>query len=439
MKLCLRIKGNQLLNDHTPVQLEDTEYPFQPVPSISLALVLQTRHLTSRDKLIVAYILAKSVWHYYNIDWLNSVWTTDNIHFMIEEREGNQPEVLTLNPARPYLAFADDEPAEILAPESVDCCVNHRYPRILALGAILVDLFRENPRQTTRDNSTLDAFLNNSLHDNLRAMNKSSWPHLDLDATYQAHLRAAIAVCFEWERLESATCQSSDLTQASHARRELLWDDVVSRLQRICKVLKLVNESGAVMHGSSHTLDRVALYLTSFQHKRTASVTQTGKPTSLVVLGPAPKTDEPAYVWLERIQGSRLVRALVRNSIISSSRPVRIAILDSGFDGLSEFLTDAKKRCIVAWRDFLKDPDSSIDDVDPEEGLAQDSDGHGTDVLSMALRMAPFAEFCVARVFEKSGDVVSRSGEIAKVRAQLDAQKCQQLMKNRRSSGQSKI
>ena len=420
VKLCLRIKGDQLLNDHTPIQLGDAEYPIQPVPSVSLAQVLQMRHLTSRDKLIVAYILAKSVWHYYNTDWLNVVWTTDNIHFMIEEREGNQPEELTLNPARLYLAFADDETAKILTPESVDCCANHRYPRMLALGVILVELFCEKPRHSRRDNGTLDAFLNNSLHDNLRAMNKPSWPHLDLDATYQAHIRAAVAVCFGWERLESATSQSSDLTQAFHVRRDLLWDEVVSRLQRTCRVLRLVDETGAVIHGDSHTLDRIALYRTSFQQKRTVPATQAPESSSLVVLGPAPKTDEPAYGWLEKIQGSGLVRTLVRNSIISRSRPVRIAILDSGYDGSSKFLTDAKRRCIVAWHDFLKDSDNFIDDINPEEDLAQDSDGHGTDVLSLALRVAPFAEFCVARVFEKSGDVVSRSGEIAKVSAQLD-------------------
>ena len=418
VKLCLRIEGNQLVTDPTPVHLEDTEYPIKPAPSISLAEILRMQTLTTRDRLVIAYILAKSVWQYYNTDWLNALWTTDNIHFMMEEREYDHPEESTLNPARPYLAFADVEPAKTPVSETVNCYAIHRYPRILALGAILVELFRKEPRHSRRDNSTLDAFLNNSLLDNSRTMNKDSWPHLDLDTTFKEHFRATVAVCFEWKRLERTSSQDHDAAHAFRARRDLLWDEVVSRLQRLCRVLKLIDQDGAVIHGSSHILDRVALYETSFQNQRIIPATPIPVLSSLVVLGSSSGNYEPADAWLGRVQSSGLVGNLLRSiSTSSHSRPIRIAILDSGYDVSNEFFTYARNRRIVAWHDFLKDLNSLVDDVNPAEDSPRDSDGHGTDVLSMALRVAPFAEFCVARVFERSNDVASRSDEIAKVSA----------------------
>jgi hypothetical protein len=104
-KLCLKIHGNQLVKIPRPVPLEDSEYPVEPVPSKSLQEVLREEHLTSRDRIVIAYILARSVWQYYNTDWLNALWTTDNIHFMIEKREDGLPEALTLNPVSPLFCI----------------------------------------------------------------------------------------------------------------------------------------------------------------------------------------------------------------------------------------------------------------------------------------------------------------------------------------------
>lgn len=423
-KLCLRIEGDQLVDNRIPVQLGDTEHRVKSVPSLPLAEVLHMQHLTTRDRLIIAYILARSVWQYYNTDWLNTLWTTDNIHFMIEEREDDRPEESAFNPARPYFAFADNEPATLIS-ESVNCCAVHRYPRILALGTILVELFRKEPRHSGHDGSTLDAFLNDSLFYSSRTMRTdASWPHLDLDAAYKEDIRAAVAVCFDWNRLESAFSQSQNSAQTFHCRRDILWDEVVSRLQRICRVMKLINDDGAVIHGDSHALDRVALYQSSSQQQKVFRAAPGPKPSSLVALGSTSRTDKPACDWLERVQGSRLVETLMHSiSASSHSRPIRIAILDSGYDATNDFFTYGRKRRIVAWRDFLKD---TLEDIQNEEG--HDSDGHGTDVLSMALRVAPFAEFCVARVFETSVNVASRVNEIARVSTRLEPGTHQQLM-----------
>lgn len=80
-----------------------------------------------------------------------------------------------------------------------------------------------------------------------------------------------------------------------------------------------------------------------------------------------------------------------------SHRP-RIAILDIGYDGNSRFLSNKDKKRLnldkfdenhdlYHWKDFW------ADDIIPI-----DEDGHGTYMLSIVLKVAPFAEICVARI-----------------------------------------
>jgi hypothetical protein len=439
-KLCLKIHGDQLVRVPRPVPLEDSEYPVEPVPSKSLQAVLQEEHLTSRDRIVIAYILARSVWQYYNTDWLNALWTTDNIHFMIEKREDDLPEALTLNPSLPYFAFSNGGRPGFSISESVDCSVYHRFPRILALGVVLVELCRREARHHTFDNDTLERFINNNHAYNSRTIKKdASWPSLDLDATYKAYFRDAVAVCFDWEKLERVSGHMQDPAQGLHNRRSLLWEDVVLPLQRICRIMNLIDDTGALIHGSPHFLRRAYLYKTACLNEESNPTAVNPQSQRSVTLGSALEVDKPAHRWLNEITNSPLARTLLRHSLIyspCSPKPIRIAILDTGYDAKNDFFTNARSRRIVAWHDFVKDPDCLVAGVNPGEG--QDSDGHGTDVLSMALRTAPFAEFCLARVFENSGDVASKADAIAKVNNFLYMARATAADKNRRSSGQLK-
>jgi hypothetical protein len=436
----LKIHGNQLVKIPRPVPLEDSEYPVEPVPSRSLQEVLREEHLTSRDRIVIAYILARSVWQYYNTDWLNALWTTDNIHFMIEKREDDLPEALTLNPSLPYFAFSDGGRSGSSIAESVDCSVYHRFPRILALGVVLVELCRREARDHTFDNDTLERFINNNHAYNSRTIKKdASWPSLDLDATYKAYFRDAVAVCFDWEKLERVSGHAQDPMQGHHSRRNLLWEDVVSPLQRICRIMNLIDDTGAIIHGSPHFIRRANLYRAMASNEEGNPMAVNSQSQRSVTLGSALEIDKPVHSWLDQITNSQLARNLLLHALRPSScnqKPIRIAILDTGYDAKNDFFTNARKRRIVAWHDFIKDPDCLVAGVNPGEG--QDSDGHGTDVLSMALRAAPFAEFCVARVFESSGGVASKADAIAKVIQVLHITKALAANKNRRSSGQLK-
>lgn len=66
----------------------------------------------------------------------------------------------------------------------------------------------------------------------------------------------------------------------------------------------------------------------------------------------------------------------------------------------------------VRWKDFSG---SSITPID--------NDGHGTAMLSIIYRLAPFADLCVARIAENDNDLRERPGvtsdNLAEVRIQL--------------------
>jgi hypothetical protein len=414
-KLCLKIHGTQLVRTPTPLPLGDAEYPIEAVPSRSLKDVLREQHLTSRDRIVVAYIIAKSVWRYYNTDWLNALWTTDNIHFMIEQRGDDLLEALAINPAIPYLAFSNGKLQESSISETVNCFVYHRYPRILALGAILVELCRGEARQHAPENETLEIFINNNHAYNSKTIkNHASWPKLDLDETYKTYFRDAVAVCFDWKKLDGVSGDPQDPVQGVDGRRNLLWEDVVSPLQRICRIMNLIDDTGAIIHGSPHVFRRAHLYETMIFDEESTPMALGLQSQKSDILGPAPEVDKPADRWLNEITNSQLARTLLRHVTgpgPSSPKPIRIAILDTGYDANNPFFSEGRKRRI-RWRDFTG-CDGTANDDSPGQG--QDSDGHGTDVFAMALRVAPFAEFCVARVFENSRDVATRVNEIVKV------------------------
>jgi subtilisin family serine protease len=65
---------------------------------------------------------------------------------------------------------------------------------------------------------------------------------------------------------------------------------------------------------------------------------------------------------------------------------VRIAILDTGYDSDAPFFRlPVRRKRLVEWKDFAED-----------SPVGEDRDGHGTYVVSLAMKLAPAADICVA-------------------------------------------
>jgi subtilisin family serine protease len=85
--------------------------------------------------------------------------------------------------------------------------------------------------------------------------------------------------------------------------------------------------------------------------------------------------------------------------------PIKIAILDTGYDEEADFfLPRERSRQVRDWKDFASNSSS------PE-----DFDGHGTHVVALAMKMAPFADIYVARVAQDTKKLQGAGENIAKV------------------------
>lgn len=86
---------------------------------------------------------------------------------------------------------------------------------------------------------------------------------------------------------------------------------------------------------------------------------------------------------------------------------IKIAVLDTGYDNEAIFFQNRSRK------HRLK-PDNWLDCLAVSK-TPVDTDGHGSYVVSLAMKMAPAAEIYVARVAENTTDLEGASENIAKV------------------------
>ncbi|KAI9766600.1 MAG: hypothetical protein M1840_006411 [Geoglossum simile] len=118
------------------------------------------------------------------------------------------------------------------------------------------------------------------------------------------------------------------------------------------------------------------------------------------LLGILPKSSKE---WMEWTMNTGPFGLALRFRKSSQTRRVRIAILDTGYDSKSPFFYPASRRKrLIMWRDFAEGTRDPVD-----------RDGHGTHVLSLAMKVAPAADICVARVATNSDDLGKASRNIS--------------------------
>jgi hypothetical protein len=138
-------------------QLEDFKPLEQMVEhdsSVTLTTILESYHLTSKMKGTLAYILARSIWQFYNSAWMNTKWTSDSIYFMRESYPDVDRGKGNLYAWKPYFSprFGEVD-ADFEEFSNIDSKF-HRYPRVLALGIMLVGIGIGSP--LTRHEEELD-------------------------------------------------------------------------------------------------------------------------------------------------------------------------------------------------------------------------------------------------------------------------------------------
>jgi hypothetical protein len=85
-------------------------------------------------KYLLSYLLAKSVWQFYNTDWMGKEWTKESIHFMFERRQSANGAGIYLN--EPFISARFDPDAG----NDDSSFRPHKFPKIKALGIILLEI-----------------------------------------------------------------------------------------------------------------------------------------------------------------------------------------------------------------------------------------------------------------------------------------------------------
>ncbi|KAM0259126.1 hypothetical protein ACHAQJ_003497 [Trichoderma viride] len=242
--------------------------------SISLADVLSNYSLVPKTKLVLAYILAKSVWQFYDSDFMSVCWTTRSIQ-LFREREDEDDEDEAGVDWAPYYAFSLEQMTERDSVERLPPGqFLHRYPRVLALGAILYELGQKKrwekqatssgPASSTNhiEPPTLEKIINDTSSKIRKGVQKKRWPDISLkNVQTLEEYRVIVANCasenfFRLDPKEKPPNSSEkslqktaeeleeELTVAE--RRAILFKKVVAPLKEMVQTTGWVDESGNI-------------------------------------------------------------------------------------------------------------------------------------------------------------------------------------------------
>lgn len=370
---------------------EVLRYFTSPGHGESLSYILSNGNLSVEHKITLAYAIARACWQFYSSDLMHARWTSNDIWFMpIDSQSGNQI------PLRAFVSFPFDQrnpsPAEFL--EMGD--YTHRYPRILFLGIILLEIGLGEPlglEPFESSNLSLVAHTNKAhckAQMRLHEFKKMSWD----DFSYNDVFVEAIENCLDSRNFKdvrkaprkrqrrdqpgSEQPPTAD-TPVPMERRVALYRKVVAPLRWLANVG--FEASGEVPF---ITVQRVQRRKSSFFEDEESRVfwNEVKKPTfdttgSVIQSGG----------WMDRLKVI-YTYVLRRRMAAKVTSPIRVAILDTGCNrDIPFFQNPIISNRFKEWKDFAADSQTSVD-----------SFGHGTFMARLLLQVAPIVDLYVARV-----------------------------------------
>ncbi|KAL7936124.1 subtilisin-like protein [Trichoderma chlorosporum] len=386
--VCIRLKiiDGQL---HQLFNAEKSDQRLLKSQSVSLSTILKHQRLPSKSKILLAYILAKSVWQYYDSEFMKVPWTTDSVHFMLQgtKDDASSGEINSASPCFAFSSFAQDQF------ESAEYCGNftvlYRYPRVLALAVLLVEIFLKKPSETTKARS-IEERINTDFLNYSEIIKENFWPDLDLRNDEASRIcKNVVRKCLDPNLFHASTSMDGSTKAAIEKRRGVLYTYVVVPLATMCADL-----------GTIEKMDNIGQLAYSEQKL----VVKLGASSKTALLNSSNEQNNYSEIWLESIMASYLTGYITKQfrSNISLAR-IRIAILDTGYDARSPFFTSSpREKRLLKWKDFVDNHELPVDD-----------DGHGTYTLSLLMKIAPAADICVARIAKNTEDLTNRVSNIA--------------------------
>lgn len=365
----------QQLHDASPIAQH-----ADPGPSLSLRSLLETHRLSNRMKLVLAYIIARSFWQYYDSPWMNTKWSSDTVHFLPErgaddeegedlENAGGRKDLYASKPY--YVVEFTDEPGHFT--EYCDSySVIYRYPRLLALCIMLLEIGRGESLPVD-ESLSMEAALNNNWNLAKRLVDKpKAWGDFDY-----VEYRKVVSQCLNRKLFDDASQLDADSRPDVDvvSRKAVLYECVVSPLENLLKVLGFWD----------------SLYDVSPIDPRGPGPTLGIPPPAPVPSGLGGAETSHSASWLQQVASiNSYIFKLSRQSDRSknTSRPIRMAILDTGYDAEAVFFgVSSRRQRLKGWKDFVASSEAPIDET-----------GHGTHTVALAMKTAPLADIYAARV-----------------------------------------
>ncbi|KAF5662958.1 peptidase S8 subtilisin kexin sedolisin [Fusarium heterosporum] len=336
-------------------------------------LQLTVSMLSNRMKLVLAYIVSRSFWQYYDSPWMNTKWTSDSMHFLSEplpdehqhaDRSGG------FYASRPYYVVCYEKEGDEFMEYCDSYSVIYRYPRLLALCIMLLEIGLGEPLPV-QDCEAMEGTLNANWNLAKRLVDKpKSWGDFDYP-----DYRKVVSNCLNRTLFDEAgETEKRDSEVSVITRKAVLYEAVVAPLENLLKLLGFLEDLDNIEPMDSRGSNPVLNLLPS------STIPSAAKDNSAI----------HSAEWLKKLNGiNSYIYSITKNvAQKGSSRPVRIAILDTGYDPEAVFFrVPDRQQQMKGWKDCAGDSEVPIDE-----------NGHGTHTISLAMKVAPLADFYVARV-----------------------------------------
>lgn len=234
-QLCFHIQHPQLSKVD---RKEVLKRKAKATDSIPLHQAFKTRHMSRKTRCILAYTLAKSVWQYYGSDWMKYPWTRENIHLLDDEvvqQDFSSHSYLF----RPYLAANFQGGAKRVSEYIEGEMLWHRYPQVLALGILLIEVAKGKPFE-------IPGIPLDYSKDSINCYIKSAMVALEKDSLFERKeddfdsYREAVEGCLRFGQFFDLPCisgqqQPSERDNSLQEHRAVIYRKVVQPLKELLK------------------------------------------------------------------------------------------------------------------------------------------------------------------------------------------------------------
>ena len=437
LKLLLELDHNCHLHKHRLAHPLPYVKPSGKGFSLAELLDLGQYDLTSKDRIMLSFAVARIFWEFYGSELTTARWCSEDIWFMPRRKKDQTSSDNLELKAFVSFPFGQDPlgPDEFLEVDDL----THSYPRILSLGIILLEIGRgeklgllpltANENLGELRNSVNDAHSDASSH--LTALNNEVWEM----CKYKKAFDTAISNCLdpskfiespstrkrrsrltpeEYEKLSPQRKAAEDQKRIEYQkravqdRREAIYHNVVSPLYWLAKVGNDDGKDDMVIKPRKQQHAKVRRQSTFSDDPDKAEIQELWKRVQTPNFNSNQRVEGSAERWFEDIRAiSNLVfrrRRILDVKMGIKLPPVRIAILDTGCDLTLKSFQAAK--CFKGWRDFAVEPPSETE---------VDEYGHGTFMARLVMQMVPGCELYIARVAQTRQQLECNEEGVAKV------------------------